>query len=154
MGNEFSQLHASAGFLGFVADIKNTTSCHLLYQTPDNESEMCWPLHVLSSFCQWSGLKPVLTISMLPDQVCLKITHRWASIFLLSLCPIFSFILLSSYFSLFLLQNLPWSFRLYQEFASCSTKAYEKQHVNNNKTFWFQTNTHCMFCNSQNISKS
>lgn len=52
MGNEFSELHASAGFLGSDADIKNTTSCHLLYQTLDSESEMCWPLHVLSSFCQ------------------------------------------------------------------------------------------------------
>ncbi|XP_009325785.1 PREDICTED: serine/threonine-protein kinase DCLK2 [Pygoscelis adeliae] len=41
----------------------------------------------------------------------------------------------------------------YQEFASCSTKAYEKQH-DNKKTFWFQTNTRCMFHNSQNISKS
>ena len=76
MGNEFSQLHASAGFPGFVADIKNTTSCHLLYQTLDNESEMCWPLHVLSSFYQCSGLKPALTISMLPDSVCLKIMHK------------------------------------------------------------------------------
>lgn len=67
MGNEFSQLHASAGFLGLDADIKNTTSCHFLYQTLDNDSEVCWPLHVLSSFCQRSGLKPALTIPMLPD---------------------------------------------------------------------------------------
>lgn len=105
MGNEFSQLHASAGFLGFDADIKNTTSCHLIYQTLDNESEMCWPLHVLSSICS-------VAVSNLHWQFpCYQLksaynnAQRSFHTFYWAFTPIFSLLLLSSCFYLYLCSN-------------------------------------------------